>query len=114
MIPSRKATNQKEGYVDYRLHLLGIGIWQQWCQLIARGDGTWVGLGPKRPLPLEIPRNEAGVKAAGQDSLLLTAWQYEQENAGTDLREVLAQRTNFEDLLAEDRPSARHWSRGAE
>ena len=76
--------------VDYRLHLLGIRVSKGTAQLIAKyRDSEWTTLGPARALPLHIPRTPTELKAAGQDALLLTAYQYDAEFPGSDLRKAL-------------------------
>jgi len=75
--------------VDYRLNLLGIRLSKGTAQLIAKyGVSEWTTLGPARALPLHIPQTSAELKAAGQDALLLTAYQYEAEIPESDLRKA--------------------------
>src|SRR5438270_1142715 len=76
--------------IDYRRNLLGVRVWKHECQLIARGSGTWEALGPMWPLPLEFPSGIDGLKQASTDTLRLTAWQFDNESPGTDLRAVLS------------------------
>jgi len=85
----------KGGVVDYRLHLLGIRLSKGTAQLIAKyGDSEWTTLGAVRALPLHIPQTPDELKAAGQDALLLTAYQYDAECPGSDLRKALGLPTN--------------------
>jgi hypothetical protein len=77
--------------IDYRMNLLGIRVWKDRAQLIARSGDEWTPLGPARELPLQIPKDASEIKAAASDTLLLTAYQYDAEHKGTDLREALAQ-----------------------
>ena len=88
-------------HIDYCLNLLGVRVWRNSCQLIAKGDGNWGPLGPKWDLPIEIPKTPSELKTAGTDTLRLTAWQYENEHPGTDLREVFSQQKDFSTALSE-------------
>ena len=88
-------------YIDYRLHLLGIRVAVSECRLIARGDGHWEPMGPICPLPIEFPSGPEIITTASTDTLRLTAWQYDREYPGTDLRLVLAQRKHFVAALKE-------------
>ena len=83
--------------IDYRLNLLGIRVAQSECRLIARGDGHWEPIGPLWPLPIEFPSGPESLKTASTDTVRLTAWQYDRENPGSDLRLVLAQTKEFEE-----------------
>jgi hypothetical protein len=47
-------------------------------------------------LPVEVP---ADIHELGSDPLLMTAFQYDQECPGSDLRAVLSQRKYFDDAL---------------
>ena len=87
-------------HIDYCLHILGIRVWEKSCQLIAKDRGEWTTIGPKWDLPIEIPKDAKSLKGADADTLRLTAWQYEQEHPGTDMREVLSQRKDFASALA--------------
>jgi len=82
--------------IDYHLNILGIRVWRGACQLIARAQEKWTSLGPKRSLPIDIPHDETSLQRVGSDALLLTAWQYEHENPGTDIRAVLSGKKNFD------------------
>jgi hypothetical protein len=88
-------------HIDYCLKLLGIRVWENSCQLIAKGDGSWGPLGAKWDLPIVIPQDEGTLKAASTDTLRLTAWQYEREHARTDVAEVLSQRKDFSVALTD-------------
>ena len=85
--------------IDYRLNLLGVRVWRSACQLIAKGQGTWASVGPKRSLPIDIPYDEQTLSEAGSDALRLTAWQYEREHSGTDIRAVLSGKKDFDTAL---------------
>lgn len=87
------------GHIDYRLNLLGLRVTQTECQLIARGDGHWEAMGPKWPLPVEFPSGPESVRTSSTDTVRLTAWQYDRENPGSDLRMVLAQTKAFDAAL---------------
>jgi len=86
--------------IDYRLNLLGVRVRDKDCQLIARGNGSWEPMGPKWELPVNIPADEATLRAASTDTLRLTAWQYDQEHPNSDLRPVLSLEKDFKQALA--------------
>lgn len=88
-------------YIDYRLKLLGIRVSETECQLIARGNGNWESLGPKWPLPVEFPFGPETLKTVSTDTVRLTAWQYDREYPGSDIRTVLAQAKSFAAALAD-------------
>jgi hypothetical protein len=85
--------------IDYRLNILGIRVWENACQLIARSGGEWSALGPRWDLPVHVPRNADELKDAVADTLRLTAYQYNAERPGSDLVEVLSKARNFESAL---------------
>ena len=92
--------NQGGGFVDYHLNLLGVRVFEDACQLVARSEQGWVSIGPKCDLPIEIPKDTQ--ELIGTDSLKLTAWQYAQEHPCSDIREVLSRRKSFELALSAD------------
>jgi hypothetical protein len=73
-------------------------VYRTYCQLVAKVQNEWVTIGPRRHLPVFVPLNPLEL---GTDPLLLTAYQYEQEQPGSDFYDVLAQRKDFEAALAE-------------
>src|SRR5205807_4301028 len=81
----------ENGAVDYRMNLLGIRVSNGTAQLIAKDRGDWTTLGPVHYLPLQVPSSALELRAASNDTLLLTAYQYQTEHPDSDLREVLAQ-----------------------
>jgi hypothetical protein len=85
--------------IDYHLNILGVRVWRSACQLIARTGQKWTSIGPERSLPIDIPHDEPTLQKAASDPLRLTAWQYEQEHPGTDIRAVLSGQKNFETAL---------------
>ena len=98
---SHRNADTKLSHIDYCLNLLGIRVWSDRCQLIAKGDGNWLPLGPKWDLPVEVPLDATALKQSGTDTLRLTAWQYLNEHPGTDIYEVLSQRKPFDQALNE-------------
>lgn len=82
-------------FIDYRLKLLGVRVSASECQLIARGNGDWESMGPRWLLPVEFPSGNHTPKTASTDTVSLTAWQYDREFPGSDLRAVLAQAKTF-------------------
>jgi hypothetical protein len=93
----RRLVDPEGNCIDYRLSLLGVRVTAHYCQLIARSaaTGRWEPLGPTWPLPIEVPADSASLKAALNNALFLTAWQYDLEFPGSDIREVLSQRKDF-------------------
>ena len=94
-----RVPNPDEKCIGYRLNILGVRVWKDHCQLVARDSrGAWTPFGPPRPLPVKIPEDPSRV---GSDALLITALQYEAERPGSDIRDVLAQKKDFEAALYE-------------
>jgi hypothetical protein len=79
------------------LNILGVPIDRDDCQLVARNGTEWQVIGAQRALPVELPED---VRELGSDPLLLTAFQYDQQHPGSDLRAVLAKRENFDEAMA--------------
>ena len=98
MAHTRNADRERQ-HIDYCLNILGIRVQEHSCHLIAKGDGNWSAIGPKWDLPIHIPQGDVELRAIGTDTLRLTAWQYEREHPGTDLREVLSQTKSFKVAL---------------
>jgi hypothetical protein len=94
-----KVVDRAARLIDYRLNILGIRVWPDACQLIARSGAEWSPLGPRWDLPVQVPRNAEELKAAAADTLRLTAYQYNAEQPGSDLVAVLGQGRNFESAL---------------
>jgi hypothetical protein len=92
-----RVTNKVERYISYRLNILGLRVWQDRCQLVAKDrNGRWAPLGDARALPITLPENPAEIST---DALLLTAYQYDTERPGSDLRSVLARSRTFGEAL---------------
>jgi hypothetical protein len=96
---AHRNADQEAQHIDYCLNILGIRVWKSHCQLIAKSGAEWTSLGPKWDLPIEIPSDTRTLKGAGTDTLRLTAWQYEQQHPGTDIRTVLSQSDPFETAI---------------
>ncbi len=94
-----RAVDSAGRVIDYRLNILGIRVWENACQLISRSGGDWSTLGPRWDLPVQVPGNAEELKGAAADTLRLTAYQYNAEQPGTDLFEVLSKTKNFESAL---------------
>ena len=91
-----KISNNTTRAIDYRLNILGIRVWENACQLIAKsGDGSWSGIGPRWDLPVSIPQNSEELKLASADTLRLTAYQYTTERPRSDLAGVLSKTVDF-------------------
>ena len=54
-------------HIDYCLNILGIRVWKNACQLVARTEVIY----------LEIPTDEKSLNGAASDTLRLPAWHYE-------------------------------------
>jgi hypothetical protein len=94
-----RIVNRSGRWIGHRLNILGIRVWGDACQLVARNGTEWIPLGPPRELPVQIPRNAEELRAAASDPLRLTAYQYVTEHPGSDLAELLAKRKDFETAL---------------
>jgi hypothetical protein len=101
-----KVVNRNERWIDYRLNILGIRVWESSCQLIAKGAGDWSTIGPRWDLPVQVPQTPQEIKAAGSDTVRLTAYQYVSENPGSDLADVLARRKDFESAMQDTNATA--------
>jgi hypothetical protein len=95
-IVSMKVVNRRERWIGFRLNILGIRVWENTCQLVAISRGQWDTLGPRWDLPVQVPVTPEDLKAAASDTLRLTAYQYVNQNPGTDLADLLALRKDFE------------------
>lgn len=92
--------NQEEGWIGFRLNILGIRVWPGKCQLVAKTAEQWMVLGPQRTLPLKVPSNPKELAQAASDPLLITAFQYVAEQPASDLADLLAQKKDFPSALA--------------
>ena len=102
-----RVVNRNARWIGHRLNILGLRVWEDACQLVARNGNDWITLGPARDLPVQIPRNAEELRAAASDPLSLTAYQYVTEHPESDLRELLAKTKDFETALkAESAASA--------
>jgi hypothetical protein len=90
-----KIVNRTEGWIGYRLNILGIRVFEDSCQLAAIGCGNWSTLGARWDLPVHVPETSEELKLAASDTLRLTAYQYVMANPGSDLADVLAKRKDF-------------------
>ena len=88
-----RVTNKDQQCIGYRLNLLGVRAYRDHCQLVARVGEEWVPIGSPRSLPVEVPED---IAIAGDDALVITAYQYDQERPGSDLKDVLARRKGFD------------------
>ena len=95
-----RVTNRVEKYISYRLNILGIRVWEDRCHLVAKDrTGHWLPLGSPKRLPIDLPESLDDI---GGDTLLLTAYQYDLEQPGSDLRAVLSKRRDFHEALFSD------------
>jgi hypothetical protein len=90
-----KVANAEVRSIDYRLNILGIRVNDQSCQLIAKTSDEWGPIGPRTDLPVDVPQNAEELKAAATDPLRLTAYQFNAENPGSDIVEVLNKSKDF-------------------
>jgi hypothetical protein len=86
-------------FIDYRLSLLGVRVTACDCHLITRGSGRWEGVGRTWPLPVAVPNDAESLRIAADNTVLLTAWQYDFEFPGSDIRAVLSQTKDFQSAL---------------
>lgn len=94
-----RVVNKLEECVGFRLNRLGVRVWAAHCQLVAKdSQGLWTPIGSPRPLPLRIPDDPSEWES---DTLLLTLRQYEEEQPGSDLRDLLERRKTIWDVLSE-------------
>jgi hypothetical protein len=95
-----RVVNRDAGMIDYRLNLLGVRVWKNAAQLIAKWhENEWATIGPRQELPVKFPVAPPDLKDAAGDTLRLTAYQFDMECPGTDLRAVLALEKDFEAAL---------------
>jgi hypothetical protein len=94
-----KVVNREEKWIGFRLNILGIRVWDDGCQLVAKNGDQWVTLGPRRNLPVEVPRTPEELKEAAADTLRLTAYQYVCEHKKTDFAELLAKRKTLDSAM---------------
>jgi hypothetical protein len=99
-----KVRNNSAGFIGYRLNILGIRVWENACQLVAKTPQGWTTLGGKRSLPIQIPRTADELQAASNDPLLLQAYQYESAFPASDLRDVLAKKKAFQSACEDGIP----------
>jgi len=95
-----------ERFIDYHLSHLGLRVSEKQCQLVARTEGRWEVQGVSCSLPVEVPSDAASLTAAANNVIALTAWQYDLECPGSDIRDVLSGRKEFATALDPDRPSS--------
>lgn len=90
-----RIASPSERFIDYRLNILGIRVWGDSCQLIAKSAAEWSTIGPRWDLPMHVPKNAEELKAAAAEPLRLTAYQYCEETPESGLAEVLDQTRDF-------------------
>ncbi len=95
-----KVANAEAGSLDYRLNILGIRVTATGCQLIAKTSDEWGPIGQHQALPVQVPRNAEEFKEAADSPLKLTAYQFNAENPGSDIAEVLDQSKDFAAAMA--------------
>lgn len=104
-----RVPDRNSGCVGYRLNIIGVGVWKDYCQLLAKDRfGVWQPFGPTRPLPVVVPADPAGIMS---DPLLLTAYHYNKEHPGSDLIALLARHKVFDEALQESPASAHSLSK---
>jgi hypothetical protein len=91
--------NKEQGWIGHRLNMLGIRVWPDRCQLVAKAGKEWITLGPPRNLPFDIPKNADELASAADDPLLITAYQYVAEFPDSDLMDMLSKRKDFESVI---------------
>ena len=91
-----RVVNNAEQCIGYRLHVIGVRLYRDYCQLIGLVAGKWDTIGPPRLLPVSLPSEIANIQ---NDALFATIRQYDRECPGSDLLDVLARRKSFDDAL---------------
>lgn len=95
-----KVAHQRERWIGYRLNILGIRVWENDCQLVAKTRGDlWGTIGARRPLPVHIPQTVDELRTASVDSLRITAYQYAAAERESDIVQVLCQEKDFDVAL---------------
>jgi hypothetical protein len=93
-----RVLNREAATIDYRLNLLGIRVWKDSAQLIAKRSGNqWDTIGPRQSLPVRFPHILSELSAA--NAFVVTAYQYDNEYPGSDLRAVLALEKDFDKAI---------------
>jgi hypothetical protein len=92
--------NVSQGYIDYRLNIMGIRVWWDSCQLIAKKGEKWETIGPKRNLPVALP----DPSQSSGDELHVTAFQLQAASPESDLAAVLGQSKSFHTALHNGKP----------
>ena len=93
-----RVVNKAEESIGFRLNIIGVHVYRDYCQISAKSGDEWFTVGLRRALPVIIPEDPAKL---GSDPLVLTAYQYEHEHPGSDLYDLLAQRKDFDRALNE-------------
>lgn len=91
-----RVVNREERHISYTLNILGLRVFEDVCELIARRGDEWVSIGSAKQLPLDLS-TEAGLES---DPLLLTVSQYSAAFPGSDLVAILQGERQFEQALA--------------
>ena len=78
---------------------MGIRVWPDACQLVARHQGKWSPLGPRHELPVFVPQTREQLQFFSDDALRLTAWQYALEYPSSDLPLALGKTADFSAIL---------------
>jgi hypothetical protein len=95
-----RVPNPAQHCIGYRLNIIGVRVYRECCQLVARVGDEWMHIGLPRALPISLPDD---MRSVGLDPMLLTIYQYEAEFPGSDLLDVLALRKTLDEALREDR-----------
>lgn len=96
-----RLVDQAGRFIDYRLNILGVRVWENECGLIARRSNTWFPIGQNAKLPIAIPRNMDELKKRLDDEICVTACQFYIESPQSDIVEVLGKRKDFSAALGE-------------
>jgi hypothetical protein len=101
-----KVVNRNERWIGYRLNILGIRVFEDACQLVAKSGEKWVTLGHRCDLPVNVPQNADELKEAAADPLRLTAYQYVSEHRDNELADLLAGRKDFDSAMQDTNAAA--------
>ena len=98
-----RIVNRGTATIDYRLHRrhMGVRVWKDRCQIIARFGVEWTTVGPQLELPLGVPSSMVDLRPSedASNTVRSAAFRYELEQPGSDLFAVLMKETTFEKAM---------------
>ena len=91
-----RSVNKQKAYIAYTLNILGIRVFNGWCQLIARHGEEWVEIGVRRMLPIDLSE---GVHGTSSDPVVLTILQYHSACPHDGLMDLVQGKKSFSEAL---------------